>query len=146
MERTSNREQYDRVICQLEDEFDTALAAAVMRTPGLKLRPGGGGLVRSLPWLQWEDNDLGGYWVGFGLGFWEHQSESQWKTFLWLSYVTDDEREVTREDRPLELGYFDGVTARDAEMLAELVVAAVTVERTRRASRLSANVDLPPRL
>jgi hypothetical protein len=127
----TRRDRHREIAEPFDKEFEAALVAVVERTPGLTVRTD----VGICQALMWADDPLGCYWVGCGISDYSHAGwpDSIWPTFLWLSYVSDGEGpDPFGGKRPLDLGRFCDTSSRDAEMLAELVVAAAAVARRRR--------------
>jgi len=108
---------------KLERDFREALTGAVAGT-GLELR-----LDLSMPWIQ-EPGADGGYWIGIGLEQWTHVPSSQWRTFLFASWVSDDD-DAADEPHCLDV-YLAGSSARDVTVLAAMTVAAVTADLARK--------------
>jgi hypothetical protein len=114
---------------KLDREFRAALAAAVNGTPLLAGDTGADASWVSLPWIADARLPDGGYWVGFGLRHYDARPASTWPTFIFVQYR--DEGPVEGHTRPLDID-LSGDSARDARMMAALVVAAVLPDVERR--------------
>lgn len=105
---------------QLDHDFREALTAAAEKA-GVQVLPGYG-----MPWLQAPGATDGGYWIGMGLEHWSHIPASQWRTFLFASWVSEADDDF-RIPRCLDV-YLSGESARDPVILAAMAVTAVTAD------------------
>lgn len=107
---------------QLNADFDrafrAALARAVAAVPGLNLRDD-----CNLPWLEWDTNPDGGWWIVCGLSHEARRAEADLTTYLWASWVSHSDLQ-TKRAKPID-GTWTGPTARDVDMLADIVVRAL---------------------
>jgi hypothetical protein len=114
---------------QLNAEFSRnlreALRVAVDAEPGMHAR-----FDCNLPWLWVDGDETGGWWIGAGLVHEIHEAEGDLRTFLWASYVSDDEDTVVEGGRPIDVT-LAGPGARDADRLARMVVEALRPYRDR---------------
>ena len=103
----------------LNQAFRAALARAVADEPGLVLIS-----HHNLPWLHWGDNPDGGWWIACGLSHEILRPEADMPTFLWASWVSDTETQPAGAVRPID-ATLTGPTARDVDMLADMIVRAL---------------------
>ena len=114
---------------RLDRDFRAALAVAAKGTTLEAGNVGGDASWTSLPWIADTRLPDGGYWVGFGLRHYGALSESTWPTFIFVQYR--DEGPEEGHSRPLDID-LAGDSARDARLMAALVVAAVRLDAERR--------------
>ena len=130
-ETTFPSQRYREVSVAFDEAFHAALRAVAERTPDLTLREFG---PLSCPHLMWADDPTGSYAIGCGIVDYSFTGmpEALWPTFLWLSYTAEGSLDPFDGMHAMDLGRFCDSSSRDAEMLAELVVAGAAVARRRR--------------
>ena len=101
----------------LEAELVEALVQAVDAVDGLLIIT-----KHNLPWLQWDNDHTGGYWLGAGLCHMPSHDEDQLTGFLWLQYRSDDR--PADERRPLDLT-LTPEQARDTKFKVEQIINAL---------------------
>lgn len=125
--------RYHEINDEFNARFERALLAAVEVKPGLthKYLDRRYDRIGGLPWIAWEDDPLGGYWVGFGI---EHRAElppTLWRTHLSLTYLqeAEDGNSHVRREHPLDF-YLDGQDGtRNVVLLASILVTAASLHR-----------------
>jgi hypothetical protein len=112
---------HDKMAEPIKQAFYAALTERVGRTEGLTINP-----AHNMPWLAWESDPLGGYWLGYGIEFRMEDLPEHRRSFRWLSDLhTGADDEIDQKERPLDIWMSD-TSSRDPELLADMVLSALT--------------------
>ncbi|GLX06718.1 hypothetical protein [Microbispora sp. NBRC 16548] len=105
------------------DAFREAITRRLADVPGLEFDHGSS---RVMTWLSWGGRGDAGYWVSAGLRHYEERPEDDLPAYILAGYVEDDgDDEKTRSDRSLLDVELPKWVARDADLHAAIIIAAV---------------------
>lgn len=115
---------------RFDADLRSALASAVECTPGLTARfLDQRGFLNQLPWLAWDDDPRGGYWVAAGIQHgWPERDPSRWLTFAWCHYLRDSE-DGSDHDADTYLPEMPKRIERDARKIALYAIQTVRAHR-----------------
>lgn len=123
--------EFNRINAEFDGRFRSALAGAVENERGMSARfLDERGPFAQLPWLSWDDDPLGGYWIGSGLQHYPEMPAAVWPTFIFASYLRDSEdgESHSRNERALDIKLTDD-SARDVDLLAMMTISALRIHR-----------------
>jgi hypothetical protein len=134
-------ERYREIHAEVDTAWRQALQELVDAEPGLNGRwvtthDNGkliaGGTIGNAPWLSWDDDPRGGYYVAHGLEHQMYSAENNLFGWTWVHYLRDavDDESHDRNEYPLnKILFTEPEDRRHVRLHAALAIAAIRVHK-----------------